>query len=249
MFTTGQTTEGAVIATDINAVCGTLATSYAPLNAVNVANYSLPKVQGCASPIGPKWVAAVTSWFAALIDSGKQTFKPGNVCQDPNVIVAAVKSVARQGVCASEVDSALPATFSYVICDGTGETKLLNKSLVKDDICSLPLRTLATTPLTAATRMSIQECPGGILDSILVGDLLNDCSRTPKLPATSPVPVSTSWIMVYDSNCNKLLIPLSRILATPAPAPTGAPSTSFQCGAVTTSCGGRGTCGIGGYGA
>lgn len=83
MFTTGQSTEGAVNYTNANAVCGDIVTGVDMHLTTNAINLTLPKDQACASPIGAKWAASITNWLTFTIDRAGLTFLPGDTCQNP----------------------------------------------------------------------------------------------------------------------------------------------------------------------
>lgn len=90
MFSTGQVTEGAVNYVDASAVCGKTATGDDPAVTNNRTNLTLPQVQNCAQPIGPKWVASITNWLCYVIDAAGLEYASGRVCQDPLLLISAI---------------------------------------------------------------------------------------------------------------------------------------------------------------
>lgn len=93
MFTTGQVTEGAVNYTNSGAVCGQAVTGDNPTITGNQTNLTLPVVQACAQPIGPKWVASITNWLCYVIDGAGLGYRSGTVCQDPMLLLNAIAAL------------------------------------------------------------------------------------------------------------------------------------------------------------
>ncbi len=96
MFSTGQVVEGAVNYTGAAAVCGKIATGDDPTIANNQTNLTLPAIQACAQPIGPKWVASITNWLCFAIDGAGLQYASGSVCQDPLLLFRAIISLAQK---------------------------------------------------------------------------------------------------------------------------------------------------------
>lgn len=98
MFSTGQTPEGAVNYTNTQATCGLSVNGDNPEIGSNQTNLTLPVVQACAAPIGPKWVASITNWLCYVIDAAGLTYVAGTICQNPllllNAIIALIQKYA-----------------------------------------------------------------------------------------------------------------------------------------------------------
>lgn len=93
MFSTGQVSEGAVNYVSSAAVCGLPVTAQNPAIPANQTNLTLPQIQSCPSPIGAKWVAAVTNWLCFAIDGAGLSYAAGTVCQNPNLLFLAIQSI------------------------------------------------------------------------------------------------------------------------------------------------------------
>lgn len=96
MFSTGQISEGAVNYTSSAAVCGETTNGDNPSIANNRTNLTLPQVQACAAPIGPKWVSAITNWLCYVIDGAGLQYASGQVCQDPLLLLNAIIALIHQ---------------------------------------------------------------------------------------------------------------------------------------------------------
>lgn len=93
MFSTGQVSEGAVSYISGAAVCGQAVTAQNPAISGNATNLTLPQVQACPSPIGAKWIAAVTNWLCFAIDGAGLTYAAGSVCQNPLLLLQAIQAL------------------------------------------------------------------------------------------------------------------------------------------------------------
>ncbi len=171
MFSTGTAVEGAVNYTNANAVCGESVTGDVLSNVVNQGNLSLPVIQSCAQPMGARWIASVTNWLCFLIDGAGLEFAAGSTCQDPLLLLKAVKAIIASEICvkpgsaypdnSDEVCAASPAyVWAAIQANANGQTISL---ITEADYPSYDTYSLASS----SGYNSQAATPGYILEAIL----------------------------------------------------------------------------------